>query len=95
MISNLHITLSRNIVWPMNIPAANNKTGIKRLECIAVVDPFFSVRHSFEDEPSNERIPCEFCDTLINVDDWNSHSVNIRSFRDSISSNNIIVENLW
>ncbi len=30
------------------------------------------------DESDNERIPCELCDALIRVDDWESHSVGKR-----------------
>jgi hypothetical protein len=33
-------------------------------------------RNTSDDESDNERIPCEFCDALINVNDWKSHSVN-------------------
>lgn len=73
---NLYLTYYREHVLIMETIKLEEKKGKEII--YNLLNRFLVFRISIDDESDIERIPCEFCDALINLDDWRSHTVNRR-----------------
>ena len=71
---------SRDSVLLVEINEPHKKQSIEKYECMNItIDFLVSFTRSFDDESNNVRIPCEYCNVSISMNDWMSHSVDVDS----------------